>query len=505
MTSTSATDRAIAGLLACASATAGVAHASVTDLLNDETWTRTINRLPLPDVMPYIIQDGKHPPLYNVLERFVLTALPDTPFTLRLLSLVAIPMLTLVLYVMLRRLDVRRSLAIPAAAWVGLHHLTIEQAANARSYALFASVVTLYAYELLRFARTADGQRSTRLILAAVPVVLVHAFGILYVATLGTAMLLSADTKLRSRAALARMWAMAHVPALALFLGWFAWIFVRTSHTGGVTSGLQWLELPTWSERMYAWATLAGAPAMAGGATLTVVAWGACAVLLAWAHRQRPDRIMLGAVWLLAITAPAVGQLIASGVVLNLPLWGLKHIISTIPLLALWLAVAAESSGRAPLRMAVSAMLVVLTLGALIQLPRWRYTFFSEFAATHQPATNGMPVFATYAFGDVNILNYYYDRRCLDDFILREQFPQVRGPWDLSARASMCIAKPLTGTTDLGDSAWVLLRPTMPLDVRALDSVLASHPAVVTRTTIAGATPRELLLVRRDTSARRSR
>ena len=92
----------------------------------------------------------------------------------------------------------------------------------------------------------------------------------------------------------------------------------------------------------------------------------------------------------------------------------------------------------------------------------------------------------TYAYGDLNVMNYYINKSCLDDFQLRVQFADVRGPGDATKRSEACVAKPVSTQIDADSALLLVFRPFVPQEVRARDSVAAIGWRSVSRHEAAG-------------------
>jgi hypothetical protein len=439
----------------------------------DELWTRLSSRLDLREVWTFLVRDGKHPPLYTILSRLLASVTPDAPLALRTISIVSVAGIPSLLFAFGRRLDVPVIPAIALCAWVTLHPLLGQQAVNARPYAMLCVLVAVHAVSVLDYLLFAERPALLIIGLSATAAILTHAFGTVYVGcTLACAgYWMVCERRNPGRARVDRL-IVAHAPAAIACLSWYGYVAITLRGTQSVAGGLNWVELPSLTERAYTLGTLLGSVNTPRSTTLTLCLWtiimsASCWLLPSWSARRTA-----AAATTLGIFGAFLAQNLASGLILKLPLWGNRHVAPTPSLLVIALFVGLVLLrrnlvwGRA-VTMAVSC----LTLFSLSAVPQWRRTMLS---ATAERVRNMQPtpeVRVTYRYGDLNILNYYLNRACLDDFQFRVQFPDVLGPADASLRASSCVAKPVDVAVDSGRSVLVVYRTFVVSEVAQRDSL----------------------------------
>lgn len=472
---TEASAWAVACTLAIGFALLSSLRSQVSDLGGDETWTRLMVRLPLADAVPFLLRDGKHPPLYAALQRALGAFLPDSAAGLRALSIAAASLIPTCIYVFARRFGAPVLASLGVAFWAGSHPVILAQAINARSYALFALFVILYAGFTVDalLARTAP---SMRVALSAALVMLTHAFGVLFVgAVFVTAslwlMLTSRDTAARSVRALARV----HVPAAMLCMLWYVTVAVALRGTAGVGAGLEWVEMPTRVERVHTLGGLLGSADVPFSTRTTLALWSLLLALLAVTAGRRGRFRLAGALVGLATLLPFIAQNLASGIIAHMPMWGIRHVAPTVGPMALGVVLTLRP-GVAPAWWSRIASLGLTGLAcvSLTAMPRWRNTMISDVAAIYRTLPPGTALRAGYAYGNVNTLNFYVDRRCLDDYQFRVLFPDVRGAASYEGRPPECVARPGWAPVASGERRMILVyRSFRPEEVRMRDSLVA--------------------------------
>jgi len=450
-------------------------RSQVSDLGGDETWTRLAVRLPLADAVPFLLRDGKHPPLYTVLQMMLGVLLPDTPTSLRALSIVAAALFPACVFAFARRFGAPMIASLGVAFWAGTHPVVLAQAVNARSYALLALVVLLHAGFTLDalLSRTAP---SGYVALSAALAVLTHSFGVLFVgAVFVAASLWLAMTARETAARSIRSLARAHLVAALVFILWYAVVAIAVRGTSGVSAGLEWIDTPSPIERVYALGGLLGSADVPLSTTTTFALWSVVFALLAVTAWRRGTFRLAGAIVGLAVAGPFIAQNLASGMMLQLPMWGIRHVVPTVGVTAL-AVVLTFRPGVAPawwpgvVSLGLTG-LAVLSLGAM---PRWRNTVISDVVVAYRMLPAGTALRAGYAYGHVNTLNYYLDRRCLDDYQFRVLYPDVRGAATLEGRSPTCVARPGWAEVTPGERRMLFVyRSFRAEEIRMRDSLTA--------------------------------
>lgn len=436
-------DWAPAALLVVMCAVIALLRSAMFDLQGDEVWTRLEVRLPLAETLPFVVRDGKHPPFYPALQWLLGHVLGDAPTGLRLISIAAGAMIPPVIFLVGRQLEAPVMPSLAAALWAGWHPLLLEHSINARSYALFAFIIALYAAALVFFL--GRPRRAALLVLSvtAAAATLTHAFGLPFILsglTAGVLWLLATGGP--GRMMIVRRLLVAHAPACLLLVAWLLFVSLSLGGASGIAGGLAWVDRPSMTERLYTLGVLLGNAGFHRSTLITFATWSLLGAMLAVAIRGRRRMQVAVAIAGLAVLAPFVAQNLVSGIVADVPIWGDRHVIPVVPTTALAL-VASFVPGVLPAWWSRAAGGLLLGLGVLsITANATRSdTFLSDAVAHFRQLPPNTALRLTYGYGDVNVANYYLDRRCLDDFQLRTMFPDVKGPPDETDRLPWCVAK----------------------------------------------------------------
>lgn len=451
-----------------------------TDVSGDEMWTRTMMRLPLADSWPFIVRDGKHPPLYLGLQMLLAPLLPDTAMGMRAVGMLAGAALPAAAYLLARRLGVSRVTAVVTTLWLGSNVAIRLRTVEARSYVVFALLVVVYAGTTALALRERSHRHEWMAATAAVLATLVHAFAILFFGAAGIAMLAIAATSTRAGAVrdALRTLLRIHRPAVVAFAAWYAFIAYATrTADGGIATGLEWMPPITAELRINTVAEVLGLAPVVDGTRLVLGLWLLLSVAFVVAARGAPRALRAGVVTAIAVFLPLVAQSLVSGVVADLPIFGTKHVLGTTGLLALAVAGSAQLRGLAPWwpRLATAALALAAAV-ALATTPLTGSRVISTAVARLGQERGPVAVRTIYEYGDLNVLNFYLDPGCLDDTQLRVQFPEVKGVPDFAHRSPRCRAQP--ASAPVPDSVAVLLltwRPWVPVEV-ARKAVLESAP-----------------------------
>lgn len=450
-------------------------RSQVSDLQGDETWTRLLVRLPLSESWSFLVRDGKHPPLFPMVTRALGLLLPDRPSALRVVSLLAASSMPPSVYLFARRWAAPRWPSAAIAIWVGMHPLVSLHAVNARPYALLTFLVMLHAALIADFLLLHKPKSLWASGAVASAAVITHAFGVLFVlSSTFIAMMWVVARRQKGEPVPVAAMARSQAPALGLCIAWFAFVQFSLRHSTGISAGLDWVEFPTTFERFFGFVTLLGSADFPRSTTLTAAVWllvVACVVGL----RKRPSsQLVLIALTFVCIFAPFIAQNLVSGLIAKMPLWGNRHVLPTVGLLAIGSVIAIRDSKSSRLATAVFVAFAALAVGSLSTVSLWRRTAMSDIAGAYDVLPRGMEIRVAYEYGDLNVLNYYLSVDCLDDYQFRVQFPDLKGPADPSVRGPQCIAKPFGVRTGAGGPLLMVYRSFVPREVGLRDSVAAS-------------------------------
>lgn len=478
-------DRFIAAGIVLASASLYLWKSSITDLSGDELWTRSLMRLPLEQTWPFILADGKHPPFYTFLQIFLANFLPDTVLGLRVVSLAAAALIPAVVFRFARSLRVTLPLALVLALWIGTHPLVVWQATNARSYPLMALLVTLYAGTLVKYLMVGDRRALALAGIVAVSTVLTHAFGVLFVGgiVVGGITWLAIQPSTRSGSSI-RALLLSTLPSLALIMTWYGLVVLSPESSGGLSEGLGWVETPIPAERGYNFAALLGAPThLRHAVSTTVLMWGCAGLALLIAVRRQPVQLWSIVMVVGAAFMPFAIQNLASGLVVDLPLWGTRHVVPTPGILAIGLALSLQPSLLPRWwQVTMGWLLFALSAAAISGSDRWHDTVFSDTAELYKTFQSPTAIRVMYPYGDVNVMNFYLDRGCVDSYQLRTVYPGVAGPGSALSRADRCVARHISDLVpSTAEQLIIISRAFVPSEVALRDSVLSTDWMLVRR------------------------
>ena len=453
-----------------------LARSAQSDLTGDELWTRLQIRLPFAETLPFFIRDAKHPPLYPALQMLLGVVLPDSPFGLRFLSLFAGAALPAGLFAFARRFGTVRWVAVSVAVWAGSNAAFRTEVIDARTYAFFAVPVLLHAGWLAESVLAGRRNSGRLAALAAVVVVMTHAFGFLYVG--GSALALLAGAWRRDPARLpgqVRHVIGIHVLAVVAFIAWYAAAFATARGPSGIAAGLEWLEPATMRDRIVSLAEILGSSPVRFSTSGTFAAWACIFGALVLVVRRTWRGLLAVGIVATAVLLPIIAQALASGILLDLPISGTKHVLATLGPIGLAVALTAAHIGaRAWWTPFTGGVLLVLSLVSLLTVPQDGRRVISLAARRYLATRDSTALQAAYTYGDLSIANFYVDRRCLDDVQLRLQFPDVHGLPDFRARAAVCEAAPAGVPVPASTRRLLLLwRQTMKAERDTRDSIAA--------------------------------
>lgn len=467
-------DVAIAASVFLAFIISALVKSAVTDLSGDEMWTRTLMRIPFTDSWPFIIRDGKHPPVFQGIAMLFAGVLPDTPLAMRSLSLLSGGLLPSLLFLLGRRFGAPIIAALSAALWAGLNAQIREHAVEARSYEFFALLILVHVG--ITAVALKENRRSHVLLATSVAAVavLTHAFGFIFVFANCLALMTTVVTFRREnvRSAL-RSLLVIHLPAALLFAMWYGFILMKVRGTTGIAAGLEWVGQLTPADRIYSLGEVLGSSAVVGSTRMTLLLWlGILAALWIGTRRNPPARLAAFGV-LASLLLPLVAQNAASGILTDLPISGSKHVMAAIAPLGLAVALLGCLPNTPTWLTRVGTIaLVLISVPTLLTTRRTRSTILSDTVRHFSIVSDSAEIRALYAYGDLSVVNFYLDRACADDAQLRVQFPDVKGPADFERRSSHCVAQPGPRAVAEGTRVlFVIWRPSRPADVASRSAI----------------------------------
>lgn len=468
------------------------------ELLADEAWTRSIARLPLSTSWPYLVQDAKHPPLYGAIQIALQPFLGVSIAVLRVPSIIFALATIPAVFSLGIALGASRRSALLGATWAALHPQMLEHAVNARSYSLFGLLVVVYWIVGVSYIR--EPARSRGLLLAGVVILLLltHSFSVLFIA--GGLAAAAAQIRVQTGrwwSPLARAVLAWHVPGALILGGWFV-LFAVSAAPGGVTSGLEWtIQNPSGAERIYAAGRLLGNADVPRGTTLTIALIGAllATTMLRSDARSRITTLVL----LLAAWLPFLAQTLAVGIVADLPLWGTRHLHPMIPLMGVVLAVGVAGAIRSggeyrSARMWSTAALGLVGLQTLMLMHATLSVRSPMRTAVERmlEESPGAQLAAAWSYGDVGVLNAYFDPSCTSAYQLHEQYRQVARDQPV---ANPCRVKSVDDISlrDAPNAVIVVVRQTVSGEVERFTALL-SRGWRIDRTANVGDTSKRLLV-----------
>lgn len=181
----------------------------------DEVATWLFANLPLGDVLPAIRDIDANPPGFYLIEWCVVHTFGSTSLDLEMPSMVFAALLVVLTYRLGKRLH-SEAAGLLAACMIAIDPVAIREAADARCYTLLAVLCAWATLAVLRLREEKSNTSALWLAVAASAAMYVHYTGIIYVAALFAASLLSARPDRRSTVLLA----IAASVAALLYLPW---------------------------------------------------------------------------------------------------------------------------------------------------------------------------------------------------------------------------------------------------------------------------------------------
>jgi hypothetical protein len=389
-------------------------------LNGDELFSRRVVLQPLPLAYEEVRNDLVHPPLYYLSLKAGTAAWGTGAMGLRLLSLV-FGIATIGLVALLgSRLPGSRWSGLLAAAGVAVGRYDVFYSQEARSYAMYTFLVVLL---VLWVAAISKRQRDARLWLAGltlmVAVLYTHYVGSLYILSAVLALLVC---RLESRTKILAV--VSGAVTLLLFTPWLAAVAGVYKQKHGVGENLDWQGHPSLAELKQVWAMSLGVPEFRGATSLVLllIIVLTSVALLSVSRRETLRRSpSLVALALLGLLPPSL-VFVISNPPLNLPLFGLRHLLpSTVLLLLLCcygLECAARLAGRRFRPMAVAGAICILALSATPTLQalhagptRFPYDRIAELVKDEKQA--GVSTYTAWFYGEGEPVNFYCHEACV--------------------------------------------------------------------------------------------
>ncbi len=393
----------------------------------DELFSWRMAREPLPASWRDIRLDLVHPPLYYLLVKGVTSIGGAGMIALRLLSLLCGLATVPLIAVLGRRLPGARWSGLLAAALVAVGRSDIFYSQEARSYALYALLVVLLALWVGAVSERPERQKLPELWAAGLvlmtALVYTHYVAAVYVALAVVTLLVcrnDAKTKLRAVGCGA-------VAAL-LFVPWL-WGELGVYHAKhGIGDNLDWQGHPGFYDLRAVWASGIGVANLPGATTLALavaVALSVSALVLVARRSRVATAPLVVAVAAMAWLPPGIIFLFSSPP-LNLPLFGLRHVLPSTVLLPLLCCYGLERLTQLPgpgfrqwrhsLLAAGAACLLLLAAlptAEALHAGTTRYPYDRVEAVVAKAGTRGVPTYAAWQYGEGEPVNFYCARACV--------------------------------------------------------------------------------------------
>lgn len=303
----------------------------------DETFSVWMASQPIGEMLQWIVRIDQHPPLYYLLLHVWIALNGDTPYYVRLLSVIFSTATIPFIYLIGQRLS-GAGLGLAAAVILALSPFHIYYAQETRMYTLLAFNAGVAIYALVRLLTGARTRKDWALfVVFSAATMYTHNTAVLFLAAVNSFVLgLMLWQRMRKTGSPLAFqvpafwdWAKAQV---AILLLWGAWIFVFIQQAKVVDQRF-WIPTPTWDSLVRVLEVFLS-PSLSyleGGPAL--MAWGLYALLLGLAllhYRSKLSHFLLLAT---LFAVPFVGELLVS---LRRPIFSDRTLIwITIPLFLL--------------------------------------------------------------------------------------------------------------------------------------------------------------------------
>jgi hypothetical protein len=400
-------------------------------LSGDELFSARVALAPFHESYTMVRDDLVHPPLYYLLLKIGVSIWGAGAVGLRLLSLAAGIFTIPLVWLLGRRLGASDATGLLAAALVALGVNNIYYSQEARSYATYTLLVLLFALWL-----SVIPKKPTSSMWTIGGTLMLLLFYIHYVAAIflafGLLALLFSDVAAsvkKTAVALAVVVGVLFVPWLYVVAGVY-----RLKH--GVGENLDWQGHPEFYELKRIWALSLGVSEIKGATAvaLAVVILLAAAALICHSRRRmlRHNLLLLICVFT-GLLAP-LALFILSRKPINLPLFGLRHVLPATSLLCLvccyGLTKLSEAAGQYRKAVFTAGALLLLTLAAVPEIDafthgpaRFPYDAIEQQVAAEE--SKGIPAYTTWLYGIGEPINFYCHSSCvLDIYESADHLPQ---------------------------------------------------------------------------------
>lgn len=458
----------------------------------DDLFTRAVARLPFDEARRIVRFDLVHPPMFYLVQRAAYVVLPDSLVGMRTLP-IAFGVATVLLAVTLMRRLGFPVAAIIAAALIAISPIQLRLSIAARSYSLFAALVTLVALSYLTARRNL--LRDTVLL---VPLCLLHYFAPIYAALLMAGgwwrrRAMSVATVDRHPDGIIRYSAPLFVGAALLGL-WLLYL-LPVLHARGLEANLGWVPQPSLAE-VFLFVAQQMVPGVAGMRFVFVsVLLLLCALLFL---RTKPWRSSEGrAVLVLGVAgvAPIVMLGLLAHFTRKAPIWVDRHFVASHVLIACAFAAAFElvlRRSRWPAYVPFLAVFAMSVQAAATTPPPTRddYSGMAQYLRERVPPT--APILSSWGYGTGVPVSFYYERSCLPRSPHRDE---ARMDWTLKDDRS-CRVRDLRAYGTLPDS-FLLVTSTNTLQDSTAQVTLGENGFTFRADERFAATTLQLLHVRR--------
>jgi hypothetical protein len=389
-------------------------------LEGDEVFSRQVALLPMRSALNVIRDDLVHPPLYYFLLKAGISAWGATPLGIRLWSLLfGIATIPLVAAIG-ARLPGSRHTGLWAAAILAVNQCHIFYSQQARSYSVYAFLILLLVYWVTAITRKNQRNR----LFATGTVLMILLIYLHYVAAIyifSTALAIVA-CKLPVRTKILAVLG-AGLSAIS-FLPWLITEVHVCQAKHGVGQNLDWQGHPGFYQLKEFGASAIGIMDFRGAPTLAFLVVAALA--FAAPNFSSPQRSLSGSPVVVTLTSiaivPPLLVFVLSIPPLNLPLWGLRHLLPSIIALGLLCCYGLEALASLSARLngyrlaAATSVLLLLALATttlrMLQGPT-RYPYQRIAEDIEMRADTKEQVYTTWFYGIGEPVNYYCATKCV--------------------------------------------------------------------------------------------
>lgn len=368
--------------------------------------------------------DLVHPPLYYYLLRVTLMLFGEGPIGVRALSLLCGLLSIYLIYLLTTTVKGSRVTGLFAAAALALNTTHIIYSQEARSYAWYTMLVILLAIWTCRIIRNDSPAPGVGLWLTGAVLMCVtvytHYVGGIYVACAVLAVVVADLPGIRRLGT-----SLCGLFAAASFIPWLTSVVgvYRSKH--GLSENLGWQGTPSLYDLKAVYASALGIPTFGGATTIVVLLMAALIVSAAAPFMKRGSsgaNDMPLPLVLLGVVPPMLLFMLSKPPV-NLPLFGMRHLLPSVPLLIVLCLIGLERlAHRFDLRtnfvVGAAACLLLFpcssTFTYMRSLPS-RFPYDTMSLAVERYASRGVPSYTTWFYGTAEPINFYCHTECVKD------------------------------------------------------------------------------------------